>query len=45
MKFTIYNLLEYENYVRENNLTKILGLNLFCCQIDFYENAKYYFDC
>ena len=45
MKFASYNLLEHENYIRENNLNKIIGLNLFCCHINFYKNANYYFDC
>lgn len=45
MKFINYNLLEHENYIRENNLTQILCFNLFCYQIIFYNNPKYYFNC
>ena len=45
MKIAFYNLLEHENYVRENKLTKIFSLYLFCYQINFYENPKYCFDC
>ena len=41
----MYNLLERENYLRENEFNKICGVNLFFCQIHFYKNAKYYFEC
>lgn len=46
MEFASYNLLEHENYVRENNLNKVFTINLFCYQINVYNNhPKYYFTC
>ena len=31
-----------ENYLMENNYTKISGINLFCCELNFYKNWIYY---
>ena len=45
MELMIYYDLEHINYLRENDINKICGFNLFCCQINFYRNAKYYFNC
>ena len=45
MEFATYNLLEYEKYIRENNLIQIFALNLCCYQINFYKNPNYYFTC
>ena len=45
MEFANYTLLEHEIYVRENNLTKMFGINLCCYQMIFYKNPKYYFSC
>ena len=46
MEFRTYNLLEYENYIKENNLIQVFSFNLFCYQIKFYKNnPKYYFTC
>lgn len=46
MEFATYNLLEYENYIRENNLNLIFSLNLCFYKINFYgNNPKYYFTC
>ena len=45
MEVAIYNLLEHENHVRENNLHIVFAINLCCYQINFYKNPKYYFSC
>ena len=41
----VYHGLEADNFIKENNINKICQFNLFCCQIYFYKNAKYYFHC
>lgn len=31
-----------ENYIRENNYKKTCGINLYCCELNFYRNGIYY---
>jgi len=45
MEMLVYHGLEADNFIKENNINKICQFNLFCCQIYFYKNAKYYFHC
>jgi hypothetical protein len=41
MKIMRYSVLEYEQHA-EN---KCFNIDMLCCQIDFYKNALYYFEC
>ena len=35
--------LRYQNqYIRDNNYTKTCGINLYCCELNFYRNGIYY---
>ena len=31
-----------ENYIRENDYIKTCGINLYCCELNFYKNGVYY---
>ena len=33
---------DQEIYIRKNNYEKTCGLNLYCCQLNFYKNEIYY---
>ncbi len=38
-----YNTIRYqENYIRENNYEKTCGINIYCCELNFYKNGTYY---
>lgn len=32
----------HNNYIRENNYKKSCGINLYCCELNFYRNATHY---
>jgi hypothetical protein len=34
---------EQDNYLRENNYKKMCGVNLWCCELNFYRNVLYYY--
>ena len=36
----IYTLIESENYIREHDFTPTCSLNLYCCQINLFQNAR-----
>ena len=40
----IYDVIERENYIRDNNFKKKCSLYLYCCQYDLYENAIQYYN-
>ena len=31
-----------EIYIRENNYVKTCGIDLYCCELNFYKNGTYY---
>ncbi len=35
-------LIAQERYIRDHNYIKMYGLNLYCCEWNFYRNSVYY---
>lgn len=39
----IFNTLtQQKTYIINNNYKKQCGINLYCCQLNFYKNTEYY---